>query len=565
MHPERAHSYIHCLILLMVLSSARLSAQTGFPVFPFINSTQSEAELGFYLMDASPYAFITDDHGIPVYQQYFSGGIQNFTPLDDTSFAVYSKQLRAFLVLNWQMLPVDTIHMSGEFDVDFHHISRRENGNLILLGKEIKTIDMSGTIWEGSPDASVSGAVIQEFDTEMKLHYEWKSLDHLAIGDSLSCSVDPRAQSIDYIHVNSVQSDTDSTWIISCRNLDQVIKVHKESGEILWRLGGVGNQFNFTNDSLRFSAQHSVHLHDNGRLSLFDNGNCKTIKISRALVYTLNQEDKTITLSEELSHSPTVFSLAMGNYILLPEEQSLVGWGKNSRKVVFTRYQGEHVLHEITIKDEYPFYSYAVHPEAWFSPVVIIDEGPINPGTTAPGDSLVFELEFLNTLNQEVIQTGFHFEGAKIEYLDTSFQTLAPREQRLIKILCIPEKTGQFEGSLTVYFRYRSDSIAPIAGSQVNLKLDVTGPNAVADQLYKVASMEIFPNPADKMLIIDLPEAADRLGIYSMSGVLQKEVYQRRKGKHEISVSELAPGSYFILGTGRSGNIIKATFIKGDY
>ena len=565
MHSEKSHSYIPCFILLLVLSSARLSAQSGFPVFPFLNSIQSESDMGFYLMDASPYAFITDDHGIPVYQQYISGGIQNFTPLDDSSFAVYIRPLRAFLILNRQMLPADTIYMSGEYEVDFHHISRRENGNLILLGKEVKTIDMSGTIWEGSPDASVSGAVIQEFDTEMNPLYEWKSLDHLPIGDSLSCSVDPRAQSIDYIHVNSVQADTDSTWIISCRNLDQVIKVHKEIGGILWRLGGVGNQFTFTNDSLRFSAQHSVHLHGKDVLSLFDNGNCKTEKNSRALVYSLNQEEKSITLTKELSHSPEVFSLIMGNYILLPEEQSLVGWGKNSRKVVFTHYRGAHVLHEMSIRDEYPFYSYAVHPVEWFSPVEIKNEGPLNPGAISMVDSLVLELEFHNTLNQEVRQAGFHFEGAKMEYLDTAFLVLAPGEERMLKVLCIPEKTGQFEGRMTVYFRYRSDSLAPIVGSQVQLNLDVTGPNAIRELQCSVASMDLFPNPANLALMIDLPEAVDRLEIYSMSGVLQKEISQRSSGSLTISISELAAGSYFILGTGQSGNIIKATFIKGDY
>jgi hypothetical protein len=77
--------------------------------------------------------------------------------------------------------------------------------------------------------------------------------------------------------------------------------------------------------------------------------------------------------------------------------------------------------------------------------------------------------------------------------------------------------------------------------------------------------MDLFPNPANQVLVIDLPEAVDKLEICSLSGVLQKALSQRSGGKHTISISELAAGSYFILGTGHSGNIITATFMKGDY
>lgn len=467
-------------------------------------------------------------------------------------------------MLDGQMLPIDTIQMNGDIEMDFHHISQCENGNLILLGKELKTVDLSGTIWGGSPYATVIGAVIQEFDQEKKLLYEWKSLDHIDIGDTISCLVDPKALSIDYIHVNSVQADTDSTWIISCRNLDQVIKIHKERGEILWRLGGVGNQFVFTNDSLRFSAQHSVHLHSNGILSLFDNGNCKAEKISRSLVYSLNQEERTITLSGELSHTPPVFSVAMGNYILLGGGQSLTCWGKNNRKIIFTRYQGEAVLNEITTKKEYPFYSYAVHPVEWSSPIEITNDEPFSPGEVMIGDSLVLEIEFHNTMIKEVCEAGFHFEGAKVLYQDTSLLSLSPGETRVMKVLCIPERTGQLKGQLTAYFRYGAEPYAPIAGSQIGLILDVSSPSSKMQQYSRNASFQLFPNPAGPVLTIEIQESVEKLGIYSISGVLQKQLDPSGNDRHEYSIAELADGSYFIIGTCQSGKIIRGRFIKHD-
>ena len=555
---------IYGLLLYFILSSAGLFAQSDSILFPFISTLHSEDVQGKYLMDASPYAFIIDDQGTPVYQQQFLGGIRNFTPLNDTSFAVYCYQIKAFLILDAQMLPADTVHMSGEYEVDFHHISMHKNGNMILVGRELRSIDMSATVWTGSPDATISGAVIQEFDQEKNLLYEWKSLDHIGIGDTLTCLVDPLAQSIDYIHVNSVQPDSDSTWIVSCRNLDQVIKIHKEKGEILWHLGGEKNQFEFTNDSHRFSAQHSVQLHENGDLSLFDNGNCKTAKISRALVYSLNQEEKTISLSRELIHAPPLYAPIMGNYNLLPGGQSLVGWGRNRDKIVFSRYQEEFVQLEMAFTDEYALYPYAVYPTEWCSPIEIINKGSLNPGIINLGDSLWLDVEFHNTTDYEARPLGLHFKGAEVAFLNTFANPLAPGETRLMKVQCIPEKTGNFESSLTAYFRYGSASFAPIGGSQIRLDLNVWGPSDIANFHSRNASIRLFPNPAKDMLTINLQEALDGLNIYSISGVLQMEVGQKDIGTHKVQISELSAGTYFILGTSRSGNMVKGRFIKMD-
>jgi len=562
MHQFKVNAFIPCFILCLALSSVALIAQPDSVLFPFISSSPLDPETGQYIMDASPYAFITDDQGVPVYQRYFPKGIRNFKPLDDTTFAVYSNQLKAFLLLNKQMLTTDTVFMNGPYEVDFHHISKRENGNLILLGKELQIVDLSGTVWAGKADATLSGAVIQEFDQEKNLLFEWKSLDHIGIGDSLTCSVDPQAQSIDYIHVNSVQADTDSTWIISCRNMDQVMKIHKASGKILWRLGGAGNQFTFTNDPLRFSAQHSVYLNSNGDLSLFDNGNCKIEKNSRALIYSLNQKEKTVTLSGELTHTQPVFSLAMGNYSLLPGAQSLAGWGQNSNRIVLTHYQGDAILQEIAIKEEYPYYSYAVHLTKWQSPVEILQKEPLKVGNVKAGDSLLLELEFHNTLEHEVRPAEINFDGAKVAFGDALPLPLAPGETRLMKILCIPEKEGHLESRLTAYFRIGQESLTALAGSQIRLILVVSTPSGKAESLFRSNSIGLFPNPSNQMLSIELREPVDRLGIYDMNGVLKMEFKRREAGSFIVQTSELASGMYFVIGRGVEGKLIKGRFVK---
>lgn len=58
--------------------------------------------------------------------------------------------------------------------------------------------------------------------------------------------------------------------IASFRNLDEVLKIDRQTGEILWTLGGLGDDFGLTEEQL-FSRQHYAKLTDTGTLLLFDN------------------------------------------------------------------------------------------------------------------------------------------------------------------------------------------------------------------------------------------------------------------------------------------------------
>ncbi len=254
----------------------------------------------------------------------------------------------------------------------------------------------------------------------------------------------------------------------------------------------------------------------------------------------------------------------MGNYNLLPGGQSLVGWGRNRDKIVFSRYQEEFVLLEMAFTDQYALYPYAVYPTQGSSPIEIINKGPLKPGIINLEDSLWLDVEFHNTTDYEARPLRLHFKGAEAAFQNAFATPLAPGETRLMKVQIIPEKRGTFENSLTAYFRYGSDSFSPIGGSQVRLNLTVSGPSDIAHFYSRNASIRLFPNPANAILTIDLKEPLDCLSIYSISGVLEMEVEQTDTGTHEVQISKLSAGTYFILGTSRSGNMVKGRFIKMD-
>ena len=66
----------------------------------------------------------------------------------------------------------------------------------------------------------------------------------------------------DYIHMNSVFIDPkDNHLIVSLANGYTVLKIHRQTGEILWRLGGKLDEFSLTdNQRFRILYQHRHHI-----------------------------------------------------------------------------------------------------------------------------------------------------------------------------------------------------------------------------------------------------------------------------------------------------------------
>ena len=50
---------------------------------------------------------------------------------------------------------------------------------------------------------------------------------------------------IDYCHTNAIEQDNDGNILISSRNMDEITKINRITGQIIWRLGGKNNQFEF--------------------------------------------------------------------------------------------------------------------------------------------------------------------------------------------------------------------------------------------------------------------------------------------------------------------------------
>jgi hypothetical protein len=206
------------------------------------------------------------------------------------------------------------------------------NGHALILYFDVKTIDMSKIVQGGNPAASVMGNLVQEFDINKNIVFQWSSFDYLPITDTYE---DTLAASFDYSHANTVSLDNDGNILLSNRHMSEITKVDRNTGDIIWRMGGKKNQFTFINERpenapLYFSYPHHIQRLANGNIIFFDNGNQRKTKYSRVVEYQLDETNKTATLVWEYRHTPDIYASAQGSVQRFPNGNTLIGWGDAS-------------------------------------------------------------------------------------------------------------------------------------------------------------------------------------------------------------------------------------------
>jgi hypothetical protein len=209
---------------------------------------------------------------------------------------------------------------------DLHEFVLTPHGTALVTSWEIRTADLRAA---GGPSSGrVIGGVVQELELPSgRVLFEWRSLDHVAVGESHW----PWSQTgaYDYFHVNSVELDRDGNLLVSARNTWAVYKIDRGSGDVMWRLGGKRSDFAM-GPGTGFAWQHDARRHGGSDylLSLFDDASNPTVQPqSRALILKLDHRAKRATLFRGYTHYPNLLAHALGSVQLMPNDNVLVGWG----------------------------------------------------------------------------------------------------------------------------------------------------------------------------------------------------------------------------------------------
>lgn len=210
-----------------------------------------------------------------------------------------------------------------------HEFVMMPNGHYLMLAFELKHMDMSLHTPDGDPNAVVRSSVVQEFDADKNVVYQYNAWNHFPI---LETYADVTLKYFYHVLYNSMDFDYEGNILISSRLSSEIIKIDRKSGDLIWRLGGDNNEFNFINEHEMntpyfFSWQHDIRCLPNGNITLFDNGFQHNPKYSRAVEYDLDQVDMNATMVWEFRNETDIFASANGSMRRLPNGNSLIGWG----------------------------------------------------------------------------------------------------------------------------------------------------------------------------------------------------------------------------------------------
>jgi len=224
---------------------------------------------------------------------------------------------------------IDSFQMKNGYETDFHEFNLLPNGHAVMMSYHNVSFDMSKVIPNGNSNATLVIDIIQEQDKDKNVVFEWRDIDYMSITDTetdlTQARVHPRT-------VNGFNLDNDGNILASLRELSSIIKISRETGEILWRMGKSGN-FTYLNEHpenapFYHARQHNVKRLPNGNISIFDNGEFHNPPYSRGVEYKVDEINKTATLVSEFRY-PTgnIFTATAGNAEKLPNGGWFIGYG----------------------------------------------------------------------------------------------------------------------------------------------------------------------------------------------------------------------------------------------
>jgi hypothetical protein len=265
-----------------------------------------------------------------------SNGLILFNQSSRGFFKAYSEA--KIFVADTSLEVVDSIISSNGYKPSPHCSIILPNGNYLYTSFEAHNIDMSKVVPEGNPNAVVAGAVLVELDINKNPVFIWNSWEHIPINDTYQPINDFLNVTTLYSNFNSVDVDYEGNYLLSNRLLSEITKIDRNTGKILWRLGGKHNQFTFINeddkeDNIYFSMQHDIRILPNGHITIFDNGEQYKTQSSRAVEYEIDEMNLTAKKVWEFNPDPLIFAASAGSAQRLSNGNTIMGWG-NSNAVV---------------------------------------------------------------------------------------------------------------------------------------------------------------------------------------------------------------------------------------
>ncbi len=215
--------------------------------------------------------------------------------------------------------------------MDLHEFNLTPEGTALVIAYKIVRGDTRG-VKRGRKNDLVMQNVVQEIDVASgRVLLEWDANKSVAPAESYDIPpLDPKLP-YDYIHLNSVNVDSDGNLLISGRATHAVYKIDRKTGALIWKLGGKRSSFRM-GPGTKTPYHHDVHRLADGTITLFDNHADAPAKATRGsrtrgVQIAVDEQAKTARLVRQWYRPTPQLSASQGNAQTLPNGNLLMGFG----------------------------------------------------------------------------------------------------------------------------------------------------------------------------------------------------------------------------------------------
>ena len=517
--------------------------QHGIPPFTMWTNTNPTpgdiffANVSFVNNQTANYCIINND-GDSIYGKHNAARGINFYLNHNGLLTVYNSQKMRFEVLDSNYSNLTNLSCGNGYSADVHECQYFPDKHCYLIAYDPEPFDM--TIYNSSynPNATVIGCIVQELDANKNVVFQWRSWDYFEVTDAQHVLF--TTDEIDYVHGNSIEVDNDGNLLLSCRHLEEVTKINHTTGDIVWRWGGIHNDFTFINDPQHFSYQHDVRRIPNGHITMFDNGNYHIPQHTFVKEYALDEVAMTATLVWKYDRDSTNtlgHSVALGSVQRLSNGNTFISWGltysANFPSLSEVDTYGN-ILWEMRLGYEFNDGIYRAHRFTW-TPCARPSSGSLTSSLITQTSAKLKWKAATNALGYEVRykKQGTAWTSVQVTTPGLTITGLSPNTKYNWKVrsLCNPP-----------------NPLTSVFTDQQSFK---TLPAKLSGDA-ELLSFEVYPNPAHNVLNLELNDMTEGTITVRMTNLVGQQVYEKKDAVYDgeniisIPVIDMNAGIYVV-------------------
>jgi len=562
---KKKRSFFHaCFILLsvglmlirtgcpaqeMVGNKAALNA-TVFPSLKITYNQEPSEYCVFTVLSNRDYSVLNifAPNGEALFYRKIDANCYDFKLLSNGFLSYFDDSRRGHVILDSLYQEVDFIKVINSYQSDFHEIRADGDGGYFLIGSYRRELDMSKLVEGGYSKAQITEMVIQRIDADKNVVFEWNTADHYNVVDSY---VRLTAHVIDYVHFNSIEIDTDTSIIVSSRNLSELTRIDLNTGTIIWRLGGKNNQFTLRNFDRHFTGQHTIRKKTDSTYTLYDNGIYTEPRYSMGVEFRIDEDSMIAEQLRTCRHEPDVFAFIVGNLQNLDNGNTLVFWGATGTNEddiggFFSEYNDEHTLIQKGSFLNCEVATYRVQKFRWRNPYFSLEPSHIDLTATAIGDSSVFSVLVTNHSPEYLVLNDFKSRRNVFRIQQDEIQ-IGPGKTSIVDVVFKPAFNEVYHDTLTLLSRGEDEGFA------TQLSCSGTGYGYTGMQNSSPEMPKLFPLPFTNVLHYDSPFDLAGITIRDLEG---RVIFSRKRLNYRGSVQtgNIPAGIYIVSFYMRDGS-----------